>query len=62
MGAMKAQVESLSKVRNYVVAQAPTHAGNMVETMDKMMPVASRAFDTEAAALDWLRTQPALAD
>ncbi|SDY20847.1 STAS/SEC14 domain-containing protein [Citreimonas salinaria] len=59
MDSMKAQVESLAKVRNYVVAQAPDRAGNMVETMGKLMPVEARAFDTEAEALDWLRAQPA---
>ncbi|WP_375259958.1 STAS/SEC14 domain-containing protein [Citreimonas sp.] len=59
MDAMKAQFESLSKVRNYVVANAPGQAGGIVETMGKIMPVEARAFDTEAAALEWLRAQPA---
>jgi hypothetical protein len=58
MDAMKAQFESLSKVRNYVVANAPGQAGGIVETMGKIMPVEARAFDTEASALDWLRQQP----
>lgn len=59
MDAMKAQFESLTKVRNYVVANAPGQAGGIVETMGKIMPVEARAFDTEAEAIDWLKGQAA---
>jgi hypothetical protein len=59
--AMKAQVKSLSNVRNYVVANAPGQAGSIVETTGKAMPVDARAFDTEAEALAWLRNQPKVA-
>ena len=58
--AMKAQVKSLAKVRNYVVANAPGQAG-IVEAMGKLMPVDARSFDTEDEARAWLREQPALA-
>ncbi len=58
--AVKAQVKSLANVRNYVVANAPGHAGGLIETMGKIMPVDARSFDTEAEALAWLRTQPPL--
>ncbi len=58
--AVKAQFESLSKVRNYVVADAPGRTGGIVETMGKVMPVEARGFDTKAAAVDWLRAQPPL--
>lgn len=56
--AMKAQGRSLSKVRNYVVANAPGQAGGVVETMGKAMPVEAKSFETEDEALEWLRTQP----
>ena len=58
---MKAQVKSLSNVRNYVVANAPGQAGGIVEAMGKLMPVEARSFDTEEEALAWLRKQPPLA-
>ena len=58
---LKAQFQSLSKVRNYVVANAPGQAGGIVETMGKLMPVDARSFDTEEDARAWLREQPPLA-
>ena len=60
LDAMKAQAQSLAKVRNYVVANAPGQADSVIEGMGKIMPVTAKAFDTEAAALHWLRDQPAL--
>lgn len=57
--AMKAQVKAMSKVRNYVVANAPGQAGGIVESMGKVMPVEARSFDTEEAAITWLRSPEA---
>jgi hypothetical protein len=59
--ALKAQFKSLSKVRNYVVANAPGQAGGIVEAVGKLMPVEARSFDTEEDARAWLREQPPLA-
>ena len=59
--AMKAQVRSLTNVRNYVVANAPGAADSIIEAVGSIIPVEARTFETEAEALDWLRTQPRLA-
>ena len=61
LDAMKAQAKSLSRVRNYVVASPPGRAGDILEAMDKVMPVKAVTFDTEHEALEWLRAQPTLA-
>ena len=58
---VKARFMSLSKVRNYVVAGAPRVARGMIEAFDHVIPVDARTFDSEAEAIAWLRTQPALA-
>ncbi|MEE4189006.1 MAG: STAS/SEC14 domain-containing protein [Roseobacter sp.] len=42
---VKSQVRSLSSVRRYVVANAPDHAAEMVETLGKVLPVDAEAFD-----------------
>lgn len=55
--AVKAQGRSLAKVRNYVVANAPGQAGGLVESMGKVMPVEAKSFDTEDAAIAWLKSQ-----
>lgn len=59
--AVEAQAKSLSKVRNYVVANAPGRAGGIVEAMGRLIPVEARSFDTRDEALAWLREQPRLA-
>jgi hypothetical protein len=59
--AMTAQSKALTNVRNYVVANAPGQAGGIVESMGKVMPVEARSFDTEEAALAWLKTDEAKA-
>lgn len=59
--AVEAQAKSLSKVRNYVVANAPGRAGGIVEAMGRLIPVEARSFDTGDEALAWLREQPRLA-
>ncbi|WP_298431519.1 STAS/SEC14 domain-containing protein [uncultured Jannaschia sp.] len=59
LDSLKARVASLAKVRNYVVSNAPGAAGGLVEAMGKVIPVEARAFETEDAALTWLKAQPA---
>lgn len=61
MDSVKAQSKALANVRNYVVANAPGQAGGIVETMGSIMPVEAKSFETEAEALEWLRSQPRLA-
>lgn len=56
---LAAQMRSVANVRNYVVAKAPGQAGEIVETMGRMMPVQAKAFDSEEEALEWLKSQPA---
>ncbi|AHM04136.1 hypothetical protein roselon_01770 [Roseibacterium elongatum DSM 19469] len=59
--AMKAQAKAVTSVRNYVVANAPGDAGSIVETVGKALPVEAKSFDTEEAALAWLKTDEAKA-
>jgi hypothetical protein len=55
--AMKAQTQSLAKVRHYVVANAPGQAGGIVETMGKLMPVEAKSFDSETEAIAYLNRE-----
>lgn len=57
VAALKAQVQSLSHVRNYAVAGAPAWAATMIETMGRLIPVRAQTFDSEAQALAWLGAQ-----
>ncbi|GAA5072824.1 STAS/SEC14 domain-containing protein [Roseibacterium beibuensis] len=59
--AMTAQAKAVTNVRNYVVANAPGDAGGIVETVGKVLPVEAKSFDSEEAALAWLKTDQAQA-
>lgn len=58
--AIKAQTASLWNVRAYVTAGAPEAAGEMVETMGRLMPVDAKSFPTEREAMAWLASLPPL--
>lgn len=55
---MKSQFRSLSNVRHYVAVRAPDAAESMIRTMDTVMPVDARTFQSEAEAMDFLHAQP----
>ncbi|MBY6202192.1 STAS/SEC14 domain-containing protein [Maritalea mobilis] len=57
--AMTAQAKAVTNVRNYVVANAPGDAGGIVETVGRVLPVEAKSFDSEEAALAWLKTDQA---
>jgi hypothetical protein len=57
--AAKAEIASLWKVRNYVVAGAPDSAARTLERMGALLPVTARTFESEAEARAWLAAQPA---
>jgi len=59
--AMTAQAKAVTNVRNYVVANAPGDAGGIVETVGRVLPVEAKSFDSEEAALAWLKTDQAQA-
>lgn len=48
--AIRSRVKSVRNVNRYVVVGAPTEARDMIETMDKLLPVEAETFDDEAAA------------
>ncbi|WP_185020655.1 STAS/SEC14 domain-containing protein [Histidinibacterium lentulum] len=52
--AIKAQTASLWNVRAYVTAGAPEGAGEMVETMGRLIPVDAKSFPTEREAMAYL--------
>lgn len=58
---MKAQAKAVTNVRNYVVANAPGDAGSIVEMVGKVLPVEAKSFDSEEAAMAWLKTDEARA-
>ena len=58
--AIKAQASSLWNVRAYVTAAAPEKAGEMVETLGKMLPVEAHSFPTEDEATGYLASLPRL--
>jgi len=58
--AIKAQAASLWNVRAYVTAGAPEAAGEMVETMGRLIPVDAKSFPTEREALAYLASLPTL--
>lgn len=57
---LKSRFRSLSKVDRYAVVGAPDAARSMIETMDKVISVDARTFDTEdeAAAWDFVGSAP----
>ena len=59
LDSLKAQLQSLAKVRHYVVANAPGAAGGLVEAMGSILPVEAASFEDEAQAMTWLEAQPA---
>ena len=57
---IKAQTAALWKVRTYVLVGASERAGDLVETMGKVLPVEATAFATEAEARAHLESLPRL--
>ncbi|QFU07483.1 hypothetical protein PARPLA_00947 [Rhodobacteraceae bacterium THAF1] len=55
---IKSRVRSVAKVDKYAVVGAPEKAGDMVETMSKVLPVDGRAFDTEAEGWAFVGAKP----
>lgn len=50
---MKSQVRSLGQVARYATVGAPDAASDMIEAMDKVIPVDARAFDRADEAAAW---------
>ena len=52
---MKAQLRSLSKVRNYVTVGAPQAAETMIEAFGAMIPVECQTFEADEEDQAWAR-------
>ena len=55
--AIKSRTQALWSVDRYVVAGAPEGAAEMIEAMDKAMPVRAETYPTEAEAWSALGAQ-----
>ena len=51
---IQSRLRALSSVRRYVVANAPDAAGDMVETLGKVLPVQAESYETVDEAFDAL--------
>jgi len=56
--AIKSRTQALWSVDRYVVAGAPEGAAEMIEAMDKVMPVQAETYPTEAEAWAALGARP----
>ncbi len=57
-GVIKSRVRSLTNVDKYAVVGAPEKAASMIETMDGIMPVDARTFETEAEGWEFVGARP----
>lgn len=55
---IRSQLRSLSKVDRYAVVNAPDHAEGMIKTMNALIPVTARTFDSADEAWDFVGARP----